>query len=109
MMTLRSTPVTGLLVHVNRDPVEAAWRNLYTHCENRKYFHKAEGWFGICLDPQSKKLRFGIALEFPWKNDPTMDQRTNSLYGGEMPKVGPNSPCPCGSGKKHKNCHGHRP
>src|SRR4051794_30669657 len=21
-------------------------------------------------------------------------------------KVGPNSPCPCGSGKKHKRCHG---
>ncbi len=20
-------------------------------------------------------------------------------------KVGPNSPCPCGSGKKYKNCH----
>jgi preprotein translocase subunit SecA len=21
-------------------------------------------------------------------------------------KVGRNAPCPCGSGKKHKNCHG---
>jgi preprotein translocase subunit SecA len=24
----------------------------------------------------------------------------------EMPKVGRNDPCPCGSGKKFKNCHG---
>ncbi len=24
----------------------------------------------------------------------------------EMPKVGRNEPCPCGSGKKYKNCHG---
>ena len=24
----------------------------------------------------------------------------------EMPKVGRNDPCPCGSGKKYKNCHG---
>ena len=24
----------------------------------------------------------------------------------EAPKVGRNDPCPCGSGKKHKNCHG---
>ena len=109
MMTLRSTPATGLLVHVNRDPVDAAWRNLHSHCKNRKYFHKAEGWFGICLDPRSKKLRFGIALEFPWNNDPALDRHTNSLYGGDMPKVGPNSPCPCGSGKKYKNCHRHRP
>ena len=31
-------------------------------------------------------------------------------YGGEpddgMPKVGRNDPCPCGSGKKYKHCHG---
>jgi preprotein translocase subunit SecA len=24
----------------------------------------------------------------------------------EVPKVGRNDPCPCGSGKKYKNCHG---
>ena len=24
----------------------------------------------------------------------------------EMPKVGRNQPCPCGSGKKYKNCCG---
>ena len=24
----------------------------------------------------------------------------------EEPKVGRNQPCPCGSGKKYKNCHG---
>jgi preprotein translocase subunit SecA len=23
-----------------------------------------------------------------------------------MPKIGRNDPCPCGSGKKYKNCHG---
>jgi len=25
---------------------------------------------------------------------------------GAMPKTGRNDPCPCGSGKKYKNCHG---
>ena len=24
----------------------------------------------------------------------------------EGPKIGPNQPCPCGSGKKYKKCHG---
>jgi preprotein translocase subunit SecA len=24
----------------------------------------------------------------------------------EKPKVGRNDPCPCGSGKKYKHCHG---
>ncbi|MBF3851049.1 SEC-C domain-containing protein [Burkholderia pseudomallei] len=23
-----------------------------------------------------------------------------------MPRVGRNDPCPCGSGKKYKHCHG---
>ena len=31
---------------------------------------------------------------------------THSGPGGELPKVGRNDPCPCGSGKKYKHCHG---
>jgi preprotein translocase subunit SecA len=27
-------------------------------------------------------------------------------YVREQPKVGRNEPCPCGSGKKYKQCHG---
>ncbi len=27
-------------------------------------------------------------------------------FGGDVPKVGRNDPCPCGSGKKYKACHG---
>ena len=26
--------------------------------------------------------------------------------GGADPEVGRNDPCPCGSGKKYKKCHG---
>jgi preprotein translocase subunit SecA len=26
--------------------------------------------------------------------------------GDNVPKVGRNDPCPCGSGKKYKQCHG---
>ena len=26
--------------------------------------------------------------------------------GGQVPRVGRNDPCPCGSGKKYKQCHG---
>jgi preprotein translocase subunit SecA len=29
-----------------------------------------------------------------------------SRPGGGVKKVGRNQPCPCGSGKKYKNCHG---
>jgi hypothetical protein len=29
-----------------------------------------------------------------------------NLKNGNAPKIGRNDPCPCGSGKKHKKCHG---
>jgi hypothetical protein len=32
---------------------------------------------------------------------------TSSGSGDAAPPVGRNSPCPCGSGKKYKHCHGH--
>jgi preprotein translocase subunit SecA len=33
-------------------------------------------------------------------------QRKAGMPPGEVPKVGRNDPCPCGSGKKYKSCHG---
>jgi preprotein translocase subunit SecA len=30
----------------------------------------------------------------------------STSYGGDVDKVGRNDPCPCGSGKKYKKCHG---
>jgi len=104
-MSLRSAPVTGVIVHCNRDTVEEAWRDLQSHCKRRKYLHRADKWYGISVDPSSKKLRFGIGLEFPWKHDATMEQHTSALQNEKVPKVGRNDPCPCGSGKKYKKCH----
>ena len=45
------------------------------------------GWWGTLDRREQKKL---------W-NQPTVN---------ETPKVGRNEPCPCGSGKKYKQCHG---
>ncbi|MDB5753537.1 MAG: secA [Ramlibacter sp.] len=35
-----------------------------------------------------------------------VDQNTAQVAAGAMPRVGRNDPCPCGSGKKFKLCHG---
>jgi preprotein translocase subunit SecA len=32
--------------------------------------------------------------------------RGGQQYGGDVAKAGRNDPCPCGSGKKYKKCHG---
>jgi len=44
-------------------------------------------------------------------DDPAAEQDANApatpqTYTREQPKVGRNEPCPCGSGKKYKQCHG---
>jgi uncharacterized protein YecA (UPF0149 family) len=33
-------------------------------------------------------------------------RRRIALAAGAVPRVGRNDPCPCGSGKKYKQCHG---
>lgn len=40
--------------------------------------------------------------------DPGLDEAPAgaAAVAGDVPKVGRNEPCPCGSGKKYKHCHG---
>ena len=37
---------------------------------------------------------------------PPADRRANAPQVNDLPKVGRNDPCSCGSGKKYKQCHG---
>lgn len=41
----------------------------------------------------------------PEQPEETMPSKGHTIVR-EMPKVGRNDPCPCGSGKKYKKCHG---
>jgi preprotein translocase subunit SecA len=38
--------------------------------------------------------------------DEESQRRAQPTLGATVPRVGRNDPCPCGSGKKYKNCHG---
>ena len=48
------------------------------------------------------------ALSSPEGDDgePSDQPATPQTFTREQPKVGRNEPCPCGSGKKYKQCHG---
>ncbi len=37
---------------------------------------------------------------------PTNAPSSSARIADSFPKVGPNQPCPCGSGQKYKRCHG---
>ena len=38
--------------------------------------------------------------------DEESQRMPSAMQGAAMPRVGRNDPCPCGSGKKYKSCHG---
>ncbi len=64
----------------------------HPHLENVHYQHRD---FNPALAPEE--------LLAPGGDD---QQGQAQLPGGGMVKVGRNDPCPCGSGKKYKHCHG---
>jgi preprotein translocase subunit SecA len=45
-------------------------------------------------------------LGTPGVDDYEVEAVGQETYQREEEKVGRNEPCPCGSGKKYKNCHG---
>jgi len=106
---------SGITIHCNAAVASESSRNLHNHCEKRKYTERASSWFGICLDPASAEMRFGLKLEYPWSVDSRLENVTKDMKlakstAGRLrillnrPKVGNNDKCPCGSGLKYKKC-----
>ncbi|MCI0515636.1 SEC-C domain-containing protein [candidate division KSB1 bacterium] len=60
----------------------------------------------IWLDTPREMLTEMTPREFMAMNPDTDIPQKVSTYKREAPKVGRNDPCPCGSGKKYKKCHG---
>lgn len=104
----------GLTIHCNFDSYAVAKTRLENHAIKRKYYTKTNKWHGICIDPKTKRIRFGINIDFPWEYSQEMEQETSHMAKPLptfnpttriMPKkIGRNEKCHCGSGKKHKKC-----
>ncbi len=77
--------------------------NLFTEMMERVKDTFTEQIFRIRVMTERAKTERRMTLERP-------ELRTNSPAQREpvkkLPKVGRNDPCPCGSGKKYKYCHG---
>ena len=105
----------GLTIHATARSDEVASAALRDHCLRRKYLQKASTWYGMCLRPSDAQLRFALKLDFPWSQEPQMDQALKDMEKPitplqafaelkRKPKTGRNEPCPCGSGRKYKKC-----
>lgn len=105
---------TGLTIHCNNYPIAIAGPKLENHAQIRKYSVKAADWFGICIEPKTKTIKFGIELSDPWVQSDAMDEKTKDLPKPQSitnlktkvkgRKIGRNEKCPCGSGRKYKKC-----
>lgn len=73
---------------------------------DRSYLYEAAGWIYLNLGDDKKALGyFKRALPYDPTNEDlrrVIDLINPYLYA----RVGRNEPCPCGSGKKYKKCHG---
>jgi len=47
-----------------------------------------------------------VTYTHPNEDGSVIQERDPATAVAEVPRVGRNDPCPCGSGKKYKNCHG---
>jgi len=47
-----------------------------------------------------------VTYTHPNEDGSVSQEREAATATAEIPRVGRNDPCPCGSGKKYKNCHG---
>jgi uncharacterized protein len=71
-----------------------------------------EGWAYLEQHPLSDEAHEAAADAWPARHRPSMPTswpsacRRTRRPAGARPKVGRNDPCPCGSGRKYKQCHG---
>ena len=95
MLDLIRNDVVRMIMTVrvqSQEEIAAAEEELSrSHLENINYQHAD---FNPNLAPEE-------LLSLPPSND-----QANLPLTNDLPKVGRNDPCPCGSGKKFKQCHG---
>ncbi len=103
----------GLTIHCNPYKGSDAAAFLEKHCEIKKYQSKSNLWFGLSINPNNGKVRFGCNLNYQWQSSEQMEiiaksflspksiEFNKNIYGK---KIGRNEKCPCGSGKKYKKC-----
>ncbi len=94
-----------LLSKVNKQAVEKVFNTTFTVEEqkgNRSMvnirFSKAEAGEAVAARPAEQQQLS------PGEGPPPRDVKQKPVVVGK--RVGPNEPCPCGSGKKYKKCHG---
>jgi preprotein translocase subunit SecA len=57
------------------------------------------------IEEQAERIS-NVTYTHPNEDGSVSEEPDVATVAAEVPKVGRNDPCPCGSGKKYKQCHG---
>ena len=94
----------GLQSYAQHDPVIAYQRESFEIFEAMRLAMREETvrkLFELQLQPTQERKRVAVAKETSTNSDKTV--KAQPVRKSDK-KVGPNDPCPCGSGKKYKQC-----
>ncbi len=83
------------------EELDRAWKD---HLKSMDYLREGIGLRGYGQrDPKLEYKREGKTQENSGQKT-TLEAKNNPVHAQD--KIGRNDPCPCGSGKKYKKCHG---
>ncbi len=68
--------------------------------------HRRQGVTTTMSHPEAQALKASHEQQEHAANTPVGQPTAPATVRRQQPKVGRNDPCPCGSGKKYKKCHG---
>jgi preprotein translocase subunit SecA len=96
----------GMLSAVNKEVVSFLFKGGIPGNENQAPLQEAKPQPSMDLNKlKVSKPELGQEANGSAVNDTREIQKTQPIVRQED-KIGRNDPCPCGSGKKYKNCHG---
>lgn len=73
------TDNSGISVHCNDDDIHKSEPKLRVHVLGRKYLTKSDTWFGVCIAPNSFKIKFVMVFDDPWVRSKEMDELVSTL------------------------------
>ncbi len=83
---------------------EEKMASVFESSSKAQFLHPASGGIGSLREPSAESGEESFA-PFSGKPAPSRVEKTETIRNDGQ-KVGRNDPCPCGSGKKYKKCHG---
>ena len=97
----------GLQAYGNRDPLVEYKMSAYEMFDDMSAAIREDTIRILCHIRVEQKVEREPAAKVTGTNKDTSAARTPQKRAAQ--KIYPNDPCPCGSGKKYKQCHGRKP